>query len=325
MDLISILFSTAAFFFAASITAHLYLAWADSRFAQRQVIKRRLLNISAGGMHGQAKFSLYKERTLRDVGQIARIIYRFPRISSLDRLLVRSNTSLNAGTFILLSLSLGTIGALLGVKFLPQPIIGGVCGFLLAFIPYLMLKRAERKSEATFYEQLPEALDLLARAVRTGHALTSAMEIVAAEMPDPIKSEFSSAVDEVKFGISLEDALNNMCSRMPLTDLRYFSITVIIHRETGGNIAQIFDNLAKLIRERLQFKRQIKALTAEGRLSAIILLMMPIGMFGYIYVVNFKYISVLLTDPMGQLLLICAVVAQIVGFFVMKKMIDVQM
>jgi len=325
MDILTILFSIAAFLFAASVTAHIYLAWADSRFAQRQVIKRRLLNISAGQMHGQEKFSLYKERTLRDVGPMARMIYRIPRSSSLDRLLVRSNTSLNAGTFILLSLSLGGIGALLGMKFLPQPVVGGLFGFFLAFFPYLMLKRAERKSEAAFYEQLPEALDLLARAVRTGHALTSAMEIVAAEMPDPIKSEFSSTVDEVKFGISLEDALNNMCGRMPLTDLRYFSITVVIHRETGGNIAQIFDNLAKLIRERLQFKRQIKALTAEGRLSAIILLMMPILMFAYIYVVNFKYMSVLLTDPFGQMLLIGAVIAQILGFFVMRRLVDVQM
>lgn len=325
MDLLNVFFSIAAFFFTASIIAHLYLAWADSRFAQRQVIKRRLLNISAGGMHGQEKFSLYKERTLRDVGSIARFIYRIPRISSLDRLLVRSNTSLNAGTFILLSLSLGGIGSLLGLKFMPQPVLGAAFGFLFAFIPYLLLKKAERKSVATFYEQLPEALDLLARAVRTGHALTSAMEIVANEMPDPIKSEFSSAVDEIKFGISVEDALNNMCSRMPLTDLRYFAITVVIHKETGGNIAQIFDNLAQLIRERLQFTRQIKALTAEGRLSAVILLMLPIAMFGYLYVVNYKYVSLLWTDPFGKMLMIFAGIAQLAGFFVMRRMIDVQM
>ncbi|MEJ2201504.1 MAG: type II secretion system F family protein [Desulfuromonadaceae bacterium] len=322
MELLPLLFSIAAFLFTTSIVTHFYLLWADSRFAQRQVIRRRLLNISAGRMHGQEKFSLYKERALRDVSALARLIYRMPRISSLDRLLVRSDTSLNAGTFLLLSLA--AIGSLCGMKLLPQPSVGGVLGLLAGVIPYLWLKRAERKSEAAFFEQLPEALDLLARAVRTGHALTSAMEIVAAEMPAPIKSEFASAVDEVKFGISLEDALNNMCERMPLPDLRYFSITVIIHRETGGNIAEIFDNLARLIRERLQFKRQIRALTAEGRLSAIILLMMPIFMFAYLYVVNFKYISVLLTDSFGQLLLLCAGIAQIMGFLVMRRMIDVR-
>ena len=325
MDFLNLLFSVFAFLFAVSLVAHLYFAWADSRFVQRQVIRRRLLNLSAGGRHGQEKFSLYKERTLRDVGPIVRLIYQFPRISSLDRLLVRANTSLNAGTFILLSLSLGVLGAVLGVKFLPQPFAGGVLGFGFALLPYLLLKGAERKAQKMFFEQLPEALDLMARAVRTGYALTAAMEIVAKEMPEPIKSEFSEAVDEVKFGITLEDALDNMCQRMPLTDLRYFSITVVIHKDTGGNIAQIFDKLAGLIRERLQFTRQIRALTAEGRLSAVILLMMPIVMFCYMYFVNYKYVVILLTDPLGQLLMIGAISAQIVGFFVMRRMVDVKM
>jgi len=325
MDFLTLLFSVSAFLFAASLIAHIYLAWVDSRFSQRQVIKKRLLNISAGGMHGQERFSLYKERTLRDVGPVARFIYQFPRISKLDRLLVRSNTSLNASTFVLLSLSLGLIGIALGVKFLPQPMAGGVLGIGFAACPYLLLKRSERKAKNAFFELLPEALDLMARAVRTGHALTAAMEIVAKELPDPLKSEFSIVVDEVKFGITLEDALNNMCQRMPLTDLRYFTITVIIHKETGGNIAQIFDNLGSLIRQRLQFKRQLKALTAEGRLSITILLMLPIAMFCYLYLVNYDYVSLLWTEPVGRTLLIGAAIAQVVGFFVMKRMVDVEM
>jgi tight adherence protein B len=323
--MLNLLFSVSAFLFAASLIAHLYFIWADSRFVQRQVIRRRLLNISAGGRHGHEKFTLYKSRTLRDVGPVARVVYQFPRSASLDRLLVRSNTSLNAGTFLLLSLSLGAIGAVFGVKFLPQPVAGGVIGAGLVLLPFLLLKRAERQAQRIFYEQLPEALDLMARAVRTGHALTAAMEIIAEEMPAPIKLEFSEVVDEVKFGISLDEALNNMCQRVPLTDLRYFAISVIIHKETGGNIAQIFDNLSRLIRERLQFTRQIKALTAEGRLSAIILLLMPIVMFCYIYFVNYGYVSILWTDPFGKLLLMGAGLAQIIGYLVMKRMVDVEM
>ncbi len=325
MDLLTVLFSVAAFLFAASLIAYLYLAWADSHFSQRQVIRRRLLNLSAGGMHGQEKFSLFKERTLREASPIVRLFYQFPRISRLDRVLIRSKTSLNAGTFLLLSLSLGILGAVLGIKLLPQPYAVGVLGSGLAVLPYLLLKRAERKARQEFYEQLPEALDLMARAIRTGHALNSAMELTAEEMPDPIMSEFAEVVDEVKFGITLEDALENMCHRMPLTDLRFFAITVVIQKETGGNIAQIFDNLATLIRERLQFKRQIWALTGEGRMSAIILLMLPVVMFCYLYFVNYKYVSVLWTDSFGQILLIGAVAAQFVGYFVMRRMVDVQM
>lgn len=325
MNYLTLFFSASAFLFAASLVAHLYLVWADSRFAKRQLIRRRLLNISAGGMHGEEKLSLFKERTLRDMSPVTRLFYQMPRLSKLDRLLVRSNTSLNAGTFVLISLSLGTLGVLLGILFLPHSLAGAPLGLGLSFLPFFLLKRAEKKSQQNFYEQLPEALDLMARAIRTGHALTSAMELVAAEMSDPIKSEFNEAVDEVKFGITLDDALHNMCERMPLPDLRYFSISVIIHKETGGNIAQIFDNLATLIRERLQFKRQIWALTGEGRISAFVLLMLPVVMFCYLYVVNFKYVSVLWTDPFGRLLFFGAMVSQVIGYFVMKRLVDVQM
>ena len=278
--------------------------------------------LSAGGCSTSPP--TYRERTLRDAGAVAQFIYHVPRISRLDRLLLRSNTSLNVGTFIFLSLSLGLIGGLLGVRFLPQVVPGLVLGVASALIPYLFLKWGERKAQRAFYEQLPEALDLLARAVRTGHALTSAMEIVSTEMADPISQEFAAVVDEVKFGITFDDALNNMCHRMPLTDLRYFAITVIIHKETGGNIAQIFDNLSALIRERLQFRRQVKALTAEGRLSAFVLLLLPIIMFGYIYLVNYDYASILWTDPGGKKIMLGAIFAQIVGFFVMRRMVDIQ-
>ena len=324
MTLLTLLIPLTAFIFAASLVAWLYLAWADSRFAQRLVVRRRLLHLSAGGSEGQDKFSLYKERTLRDQSSLTRFFFQLPRLASLDRLLVRSNTSLTAGTFILLSLSLGGGATLLGMKFLPQPVVGVALGAGLALVPYLLLKLGERKTRQAFYEQLPEALDLMARAVRTGYALTAALELVASEMPAPLQGEFAEAVDEIKFGISLEDALNNMCQRMPLTDLRYFTVTVVIHKETGGNIAQVFDNLAGLIRGRLQFKRQILALTGEGRISAFVLLMLPIAMFVYLYLVNQSYVSILWTDPAGRLLSLGAVLGQIMGYLVMKRMIDVQ-
>jgi len=231
---------------------------------------------------------------------------------------------LNASTFVLLSLSLGAGGFLVGAKFLPHALAAVLLGSALAAIPYLLLKVAESKVRGRFFEQLPDCLDLMARAVRTGHAISSAMEIVVSEMDDPIKGEFAEAVDEVKFGIPLEDALNNMCARMPLTELRYFAITVMVHKETGGNIAENFDNLSRLIRERLQFGRQLKALTAEGRLSAAILFFMPIAMFAYIYMVNYDYLSLLWTDPVGKSLTMGALAAQVAGFFVMRRMVDVE-
>jgi tight adherence protein B len=323
MDVLNLLILMTVFLFVTSLVAHLYLFWVDSRFAQRQVVKRRLLNISAGGRHGEQRFELYKQKALRDVSPMARLFYQMPRSAQLDRLLVGSRSSLNASTFVLLSLSLGIGGFLIGVKLLPHFLAALLFGAGLGAIPFLLLKIAESKVRRQFFEQLPDCLDLMARAVRTGHAISSAMEIVVGEMEDPIRSEFAEAVDEIKFGIPVDDALNNMCQRISLTELRYFAITVIIHKETGGNIAQNFDNLSRLIRERLQFGRHIKALTAEGRLSAMILFFLPIAMFIYIYMVNFDYLSLLWLDPFGKTLLTGALLAQFVGFFVMRRMVDV--
>ncbi|WP_429886085.1 type II secretion system F family protein [Geoalkalibacter halelectricus] len=324
MDFLTVFMLAAVFLFVASLVAHLYLWWADSRFAQRQVIKRRLLNISAGGRHGEQRFDLYKEKALRDVSPMARLFYQLPRWASLDRLLVGSGTSLNASTFVVLSLSLGLGGLLLGLKFLPHGPAALLLACGLGALPALKLNMTMKKTRRQFFEQLPDCLDLMARAVRTGHAMSSAMEIVVGEMDDPIRAEFAAAVDEIKFGIPVDDALENMCVRVPLTELRYFVITVIIHKETGGNIAQNFDNLSKLIRERLQFKRQIQALTAEGRLSAVILFFMPIVAALYLYLTNAEYVSYLWIDPFGENLLYGAVLAQLIGFFVMRQMIDVK-
>ncbi|MDO3378434.1 type II secretion system F family protein [Geoalkalibacter halelectricus] len=324
MDFLTIFILAAVFLFVFSLISHLYLWWADSRFAQRQVIKRRLLNISAGGRHGEQRFDLYKEKALRDVSPMARLFYQLPRWASLDRLLVGSRTSLNASTFLLLSLSLGLGGLLLGLRFLPHGLAALLLGCGMAALPALTLNLAMQKTRRLFFEQLPDCLDLMARAVRTGHAMSSAMEIVVGEMDDPIRADFAAAVDEIKFGIPVDDALENMCERVTLTELRYFAITVIIHKETGGNIAQNFDNLSKLIRERLQFQRQIKALTAEGRLSAAILFFLPIAMALYLYVVNFDYLSLLWLDPFGKVLISAALVAQVAGFFVMRRMVAVE-
>lgn len=324
MDALSILILLTVFLFVTSLVTHLYLFWVDSRFAQRRVVKRRLLNMSAGGRHGEQRFELYKQKALKDVSPMARLFYQMPRCSQLDRLLVGSRSSLNASTFVLLSLSLGIGGLLIGLKLLPHAMAALLLGAGLGAIPYLLLKIAESNVRRRFFEQLPDCLDLMGRAVRTGHAISSAMEIVVSEMEDPIRFEFAEAVDEIKFGIPVEDALNNMCQRISLTELRYFAITVIIHKETGGNIAQNFDNLSRLIRERLQFRRQIKALTAEGRLSAAVLFFLPIAMFCYIYLVNFDYLSLLWTDPFGKSLLTGALLAQVTGFFVMRRMVDVE-
>lgn len=324
MDTITVLLLCAVFLFVATLVQLIYLMWVESKFAEKRTVKKRLLYISAGGKHGQEKLSLYKNKVLKDVGSFERFVLTIPRIAALDRMLLKAKVPLNATTFIIGSLALGGLGLLIGFRFLPQYMAAVGLGTLLLFLPWLFLKIADRAYYSNFQEQLPEALDLLARAVRSGHAITSGLEMISREMQDPIKSEFSAVVDEVNLGLTLKEALDNLCERVPSMDMRFFSISILIQKETGGNIAEVLDNISRLIRERTQFARQVKALTAEGRYSAGVLIGLPILMFVYVYFVNYDYISTLWTEKVGQYMLFGAVILQIIGAYIIKKIVTIE-
>jgi tight adherence protein B len=324
MDLLTVFLLGAVFLFTFSIVELLYLFWAESKFAEKRTVKKRLLYISAGGKHGQEKLTLYRDRALKDAGFFERLAFKLPRIPSLDRMLLKAKIPLNATTFIVGSIALGGIGLLLGLRYFTQTLPALGLGVLLLALPYFLLKIAEKAYYAKFQEQLPEALDLLARAVRSGYALTAGLEVIAEEMTDPIKSEFAAVVDEVNLGLTLKEALYNLCERVPGMDMRFFTIAVLVQKETGGNIAEILDNISRLIRERVQFARQVKALTAEGRYSAGILIALPILMFIYVYFVNYDYISSLWQHEAGLYMMYGAVILQIVGAYFIKKIVSIE-
>jgi tight adherence protein B len=261
---------------------------------------------------------------LKDIGSFERFFFSLPRWSRLDNLLVKARLPMNATLFIVGSIALGLIGFLIGYRYLPQVIAAIALGIFCLIIPYLLLIIIEKNFYAKFNDQLPEALDLLARAMRTGHALTSGLEMLAKEMPDPISSEFMATVDEINLGLTLKEALDNLCERVPVTDLRYFAIAVLVQKETGGNIAEILDNISRLIRERIQFQRQVKALTAEGRYSAAVLIALPLLMFIYLYFTNYKYVSLLWTDELGKYMLFGAIIMQVVGAYVIKRIVTIE-
>ena len=190
-------------------------------------------------------------------------------------------------------------------------------------LPYFFLKLAEKNYYKKFNEQLPEALDLLSRAVRSGNALSAGLGMIAEQIEDPISSEFAATVDEINLGLTMTEAMENLCERVPIADLRFFSIAVLVQKETGGNIGEILDNISRLIRERIQFKRHVSALTAEGRLSAIVLIGLPIFMFIYMYLTNYEYISLLWTEKMGHYMIFGAIIMQIIGSYVIKRIVDI--
>lgn len=324
MDLLNILLSVAVFIFTVAIVEMLYLAWSESHFIEKRTVKKRLLYISAGGKHGREKLAKYRASVLKDIGEFERFVLSLPRLSALDNLLVKAQVPVNATIFVIASFALGAIGLLAGLRYLPHTLAAiGLAG-VLVFLPFLLLKLAEQHYYDNFGDQLPEALDLLARAMRSGHALTSGLEMIGKEMTDPIRSEFAATVDEINLGLTLKEAMDNLCERVPLSDLRFFAIAILVQKETGGNIAEILDNISRLIRERIQFKRQVKALTAEGRYSAAVLIALPILMFIYIYFTNYDYLSMLWTEKLGHYLLFGAIIMQIVGAYVIKRIVTIE-
>ena len=191
-------------------------------------------------------------------------------------------------------------------------------------LPYMYVTGAKTKRLIRFEQQLPDALDMMGRAMRAGHAFPTALKMVGDEMTEPLSGEFTIAFDEVNFGIATQDALMNLATRMPSTDLRYFVIAVLIQRETGGNLAELLGNISKIIRDRIKLIGQVRVLSAEGKMSAWVLGLLPFGAAAMIQLTNPKFLEVLYTDPGGRKMLMFAFGMMIFGVFVMRKIIRIR-
>ena len=325
MNAQTILILCLVFLFVFLMVVIIYGILNEGNFAEKRTVKKRLLFMSAGGMHGQEKLVRYRNTALKEVGAFEQALLKLPRIPALDRLLAKAKVAINASTFVLASLAFTLLGFLLGYTLLTRISAGIGLGLLFGLTPLMLLRMAARSYYNKFQEQLPEALDLLGRALRSGHALTSGLDMISKETVDPIKAEFAITVDELNLGLTVQEAFDNLCQRVPSADLRFFVVAVTIQRETGGNLAEILDNISRLIRERVQFGRHVMALTAEGRLSAWVLIALPLVMFLYIYLTNFEYISMLWTERVGLILLMGGIVSQIVGAYVMNRIVAIEM
>jgi tight adherence protein B len=325
MDGLILLIYVTIFLFSASVVEVIFLVWNETRFGEKRQVKRRLMNISAGGQHGRKTLALYKRKVMEKAGALERLIFSLPRIAVLDRMLVRTRLPVSATTFVLFSLALGGVGFWLALWLLHQLPLALVVGGILLFLPWLALQVAEQQVLRRFDEQLPEALDLLARALRSGNALAAGLAMVSEEMPDPVRGEFAETVDEINLGLSMREALENLCHRVPTRDCRMFTLAVIIQKDTGGNIAEILDNISRLVRERMQFRRQVQALTAEGRLSAWILILLPVVMFFYIFWVNHDYAALLWKEEIGRMMLGGALLLQFLGVLVIRRIVRIDL
>jgi tight adherence protein B len=192
---------------------------------------------------------------------------------------------------------------------------------IAALLPIAFVAFKRKRRLRKFEEHFPEALDLLGRAVRAGHAFTTGLEMISKECAEPLAGEFRTAFEEQNFGLPLRDALLNLTERVPLIDVRFFVTALLIQKETGGNLAEILDGLARVIRDRFRIYREVQVRTAQGRLTAGILIALPIMMLIILSALNPKYVGVLFTDPKGPIVLAIAAIMQVIGSAILWKII----
>jgi tight adherence protein B len=260
---------------------------------------------------------LLRSELLSSIPAVHRALLKIPGIDKLQLFM-----NVTVGMLLTLSLLAGWLVFLAALLFNAVFLIALVFGLLAFSIPFLAISIKRQKRFLKFEEQFPDAIDLLARAVRAGHAFTTGLDLIAKEMPSPMSEEFQRTYEQQNLGLPLRDAFQNLMRRMPLTDVRIFVTALIIQKESGGNLAEILDNLASVIRERFKLMRQIRVYTAQGRLSLYLLVAIPPIMGVMIYFLNRDYIMRLFTDPLGIRFLVAGILLQVLGYFAIRKIIQ---
>ncbi|AVR98952.1 type II secretion system F family protein [Pseudoduganella armeniaca] len=323
MDLVFAAFAVLLFAAVIFMVEGAWLWWTTSHGKGARRIARRL-DMMAGRGEGAERISILKQRRYAASPLLDRWLSRVPRLAALDRLLLQSGLGWQVGQFLggALLLVLVTLAILPG---LPIPLLPAALLLALALgAPYGVLLRSRAARLKKIEVQLPEAADFLARALRAGHAFTNVLKMVGEEMPEPIGGEFKATYEEINYGVPMNEALHNLGTRIPLTDLRYLVLAVLIQRESGGNLAELLANIGRLTRARLKLLAQVRVLSAEGRMSAWILGLLPVGMLAISSLTNYGYVSVLWTTPAGQSLLWSALGSTLFGVFWMRNVIRIR-
>ncbi len=290
------------------------------------IVQGRLEAIEKGTAFGKASLAgaqLIRDELLSSIPTLNRFLLRWGWVTHLRGLISQAGMRVRPGTMVL------TCGVLGGLAYevtdiaYSNPLLALLVAIPVALAPlgYIAVKRSQRLK--AFERQFPEVIDLLSRSVRAGHSFTAGLEIVSTDLAEPVAGEFRTTFDEQRFGLPLRDALLNLCERVPLVDVRFFVIALLVQKETGGNLAEILDNLSHVIRERFRIGGEVRVRTAQGRLTAGILIALPIFMLVVLKVVNPEYINVLFTDRWGQYMLAMAACMQLIGATMLWKIVRI--
>ena len=324
MDLVFYGFAVLLFAACILMVEGAWLWWSGTHGGAARRINRRLRLMAARGEAGGERISILKQRRYARAPGLERLLRRVPQAAQLDHLLLQSGLSWSVAQFI------GVTGALLLAALLllaawSIPLPGALLLLSCAVSgPCLLVLRARAARLKKIEAQLPEAADFLARALRAGHSFSNVLQMVGDELNEPISGEFKMAHEEINYGVPMNEALQNLAARIPLTDLRYLVIAVLVQRESGGNLAEVLVSIARIIRARLKLLGQVRVLSAEGRMSAWVLGLMPVVMIGVMALVNPQYIRLLWTDPSGIKLLWYAAGMVALGVVWMRNVIRIR-
>ena len=302
------------------------VGWALSsipgRMAERR-LAQRLKEVGTTAVPGDIQPDLVRRDDAGPLPGVHRLIGKTGAGISLNKLIEQSGVKATTSGIVAVSAGLGVLGMLGVILFAPY--IGAApIGLLLGLLPILYLMNCRTRRIKRFEEQFPEALDLLSRALRAGHAFQTALGMVADEVADPVGTEFKKTFEQQNFGLPLKECLFEMADRMPLLDVRFFATAVTIQRETGGNLAEILDNLAHVVRERFKILRQVRVHSAHGRFTGYVLLALPAALGIILSWLSPDHMNTLFTEPMGKMMLLGAGVMQTFGYFWIRQVIKIE-
>jgi len=300
-----------------------WLLW-RARHGAAAVRLQRRLDLVGRKSDAESQRPLLKSRRLSELSGLARALSGVALATRLNNLIAQAGLHWTVARLLLASGTAGVAGLALGMLGAQPIVFCLVCAGVLAALPWVWLTWKRGRRLRRLEQQLPDALDLIGRAVRAGHSLPLGIQLLAEEMPDPVAAEFRLVHEQVSFGVSLQQALSGLCERVPLTDYRYFAVAVLIQRQSGGNLTEVLGNLSKLIRERLKLHSRIRILTSDGRMSARTLAILPFVLGALLYWMNPTFMQPMWTDPIGVGMLRVLLSMMLLGIIVLSRITKIR-
>ena len=289
----------------------------------RKRLKKRIAEIEKAGEE-EPLSSLLREKYLRRLSPLERRLESLPAMEAVATRIEQAGHKILAYRLVLISLVIGIVAFVVSWSYLRTPMLAVVSGMFATYLPFMKISMDRVKRMQAFEEQLPDAIDTMKRALKAGHPLGATLKLVAEEMDDPVAGEFELTFGEINYGNDLRKAMLGLLSRVPSVTVMALVTSILVQKETGGNLAEILEKISAVIRGRFRFQRKVQTYSAEGRMSAWVLAMVPLGLFAGLWVTQPDYLPTLLIDPRGQKMIVYGGISALVGIFWIRKILRIE-